>query len=284
MRGIVIRRLLVPARSFPSPSRSSSRKKGRSPDSRANVVRALLALAAVAASIYVLLTSPAQLGLDLRGGTQITLETRDTATRQADADATERTVEVLRRRVDALGVAEPTLARAGQNRILIELPGVQDPRKAAEVIGRTAQLTFHAVEGIAAPGTETPVQGLDQTQRSGFTLPDETGQPLRLTPASLTGEAVRNASATSQEFGTGWLVNVDFSGSGGAAWEKLTASAACSPVGEPARRVAIVLDGKVISSPQVNEDVGCNVGIVGGRTSITGTFTQAEADELSLLI
>src|SRR3954451_9479552 len=273
MRGIVIRRLLVPARSFPSPSRSSSRKKGRSPDSRANVVRALLALAAVAASIYVLLTSPAQLGLDLRGGTQITLETRDTATRKADADATDRTLEVLRRRVDALGVAEPTLARAGQNRILIELPGVQDPRRAAEVIGRTAQLTFHAVEGIGDPAQLTPLEGLDQTQRSPITLADEAGQPLRLTPTQLTGEAVSGAQTTSQEFGTGWLVNIDFSGSGGAAWERLTAKAACAPIGDPTRRVAIVLDGKVISSPQVNEDVSCDVGIVGGRTSITGSFT-----------
>src|SRR3954469_25106701 len=290
MRGIVIRRLLVPARSFPSsrssssPSRSSSRKKGRSPDSRANLVRALLAFAAVAASIYVLFTSPAQLGLDLRGGTQITLETHDTSTRKADADATERTLEVLRRRVDALGVAEPTLARAGQNRIIIELPGVSDPRRAAEVIGRTAQLTFHAVEGIGDSAQLTPLTGLDQTQRAPITLVDEAGQSLRLAPTDLTGEAVSGAQATSQEFGTGWLVNIDFSGSGGSAWERLTAKGACAAPGDPTRRVAIVLDGKVISSPQVNDDVRCGVGIVGGRTSITGSFSQAEADELALLV
>src|SRR4051794_28972167 len=230
------RRLSVPARPYPSrsnPSRSSSprrpgRGRGRLPDSRANLVRGLLALGAVLASIYVLLTSPAQLGLDLRGGTQITLETRDTATRKADADATDRTLEVLRRRVDALGVAEPTLARAGQTRILIELPGVSDPRRAAEVIGRTAQLTFHAVEGIADPAQLTPLAGLDQTRRAPITLADEAGQPLRLAPTDLTGEAVSGAQATSQEFGTGWLVNIDFSGSGGSAWERLTAKAACA--------------------------------------------------------
>jgi SecD/SecF fusion protein len=274
----------VPARPYP-PSRSS-RSAGRSSGSRSRggVIRALLALGAVAASIYVLLTSPAQLGLDLRGGTQITLETRDTETRKADADATERTLEVLRRRVDALGVAEPTLARSGTNRILIELPGVSDPQRAAEVIGTTAQLTFHAVEGAGPAGSETPTAGLDQTRRTGFTLADESGQPLRLAPTSLTGEAVKGAQATSQEFGTGWLVNIDFSGPGGGAWEKLTAAAACSPSGDPSRRVAIVLDGRVISSPQVNDDVRCSVGIVGGRTSITGSFSQAEADELSLLV
>ncbi len=286
----------MPARPYPSrstssrsssprsPNRGNNRRSGRSPDSRANLVRGLLALGAVLASIYVLLTSPAQLGLDLRGGTQITLETKDTATRKADADATERTLEVLRRRVDALGVAEPTLARAGQNRIIIELPGVSDPRRAAEVIGRTAQLTFHAVEGLGDPAQLTPLAGLDQTQRRPITIADESGQPLRLAPADLTGEAVSGAQATAQEFGTGWLVNIDFSGSGGSAWEQLTADAACAAPGDPTRRVAIVLDGKVISSPQVDGDVRCDVGIVGGRTSITGSFTQAEADELALLV
>ncbi|MDQ1648110.1 MAG: SecD/SecF fusion protein [Frankiaceae bacterium] len=272
----------MPARPYSAPRSAHGPRSPRR--SRAGLVRALLALAAVAASIYVLFTTPAQLGLDLRGGTLITLETRDTATRQADADATERTLEVLRRRVDALGVAEPTLARSGSNRILVELPGVQDPRRAAEVIGRTAQLTFHAVTGIGAIGTETPTTGLDQTRRSPFTLPDESGQPLQLAPSDLTGEAVSGAQTTSQEFGTGWLVNIDFSGPGGAGWERLTANGACAPPGDPARRVAIVLDGKVISSPQVNSDVACNVGIVGGRTSITGSFTQAEADELALLV
>lgn len=269
----------MPVRTYSPPRRSSG--PGRS---SATLIRALVSLTAVAASLYILLTSPAQLGLDLRGGTQITLETRDTETRKADADATERTLEVLRRRVDALGVAEPTLARSGDNRIIVELPGVSDPRRAAEVIGRTAQLTFHAVEGLAAAGSETPTAGLDQTRRTGFTLPDETGQPLKLAPSTLSGDSVKGAQATSQEFGTGWLVNIDFSGSGGSAWEKLTADAACRPPGDPMRRVAIVLDGKVISSPQVNEDVRCNQGIVGGRTSITGSFTQNDAEELSLLI
>ena len=74
---------------------------------------------------------------------------------KADAESTDRAVEVLRRRVDALGVAEPTLTRSGDRRIIVELPGVQDPREAAEVIGRTAQLTFHPVLGIATP-TPTP--------------------------------------------------------------------------------------------------------------------------------
>src|SRR5690348_8038451 len=86
-----------------------------------------------------------RLGLDLRGGTQIVLETQDGATTKADADATDRTLEVLRHRIDALGVSEPTLVRSGERRILIELPDVQDPGEAQKVIGRTAELAFHPV-------------------------------------------------------------------------------------------------------------------------------------------
>ena len=119
--------------------------------SRAPLVRALIALGIVAGSMYITFTTPARLGLDLRGGTQIVLETQDSPTVKAGKESTDRAVEVLRRRVDALGVAEPTLTRSGDRRIIVELPGVQDPREAAEVIGRTAQLTFHPVLGVVAP-------------------------------------------------------------------------------------------------------------------------------------
>jgi SecD/SecF fusion protein len=117
------------------------------------------------------------------------------------------------------------------------------------------------------------------------TLVDEDLQPIRLGPATLTGEDVADATASlDQQTGTRRLVNIDFKGQGGTKWEQLTAAAACAQVGDAKRRVAIVLDGEVISSPQVNEGVQCNIGIQGGRTDITGDFTQAEADELAVLI
>jgi SecD/SecF fusion protein len=121
--------------------------------SRAPALRAIVALAVLGASLFAALTIPARLGLDLRGGTQIVLEARSTDRVEATAETTDRALEVLRRRVDALGVSEPTLARAGERRIVVELPGVQDPREAAEVIGKTAQLTFHPVAAAASPGS-----------------------------------------------------------------------------------------------------------------------------------
>ncbi|MCQ0025229.1 protein translocase subunit SecD [Streptomyces somaliensis DSM 40738] len=251
---------------------------------RAMRVRALLALAVVALSVYIALTVPARLGLDLRGGTQIVLETRDSPTTAADADATDRTVEVLRRRIDALGVAEPVLTRSGDRRIIVELPGVQDPREAADVLGRTAQLTFHRVAGTADAPPDGP--GRPRPERPGeLVLADESGRRLRLGPPSLTGADVAEAKAVvDTERGLGWYVDVEFEDEGGDRWARLTGEAACAAPGDPARRVAIVLDREVISSPQVEESVGCGTGIVGGSTRITGGFSADEARELALLV
>ncbi len=301
-------------------------------------MRALVALATVALSVFITLTTPVRLGLDLRGGTQIVLETRSTSTTKADGAATDRTVEVLRGRIDALGVAEPTINRSGDNRIIVELPGVQDPKEAAEVLGRTAQLTFHKVLGPAGPDTEKDTgkgsasaqdgtkgsaeddsakdgsaeegSGRDDSAKDGSddgskekpgkdgtkdsandgpdkerVLKDESGDRLRLAPASLTGNDVKGADARlDQQRGSGWHVTVDFKKGGSSGWAKLTGEAACRPPGDPARRVAIVLDDKIISSPQIDPSVACRTGITGGSTEITGRFSDAEARELSLLI
>ncbi len=242
--------------------------------SRAQPLRVALAAAVLATAVWLVVDRPVRLGLDLRGGTQIVLETHDSPSTKADADATERTLEVLRRRVDALGVAEPSLTRSGTNRIIVELPGVQDPEEAKRVIGRTAELTFHPVRGTADAAAAT----------GRLVLPDETGQPLLLGPSALTGDAVSDAQpALDPQTGT-WSVTVDFRGRGADAWERLTGDAACKPAGDPQRRVAIVLDNDVISSPQVALDVSCGVGIPGGSTSITGNFSADEAKDLALLI
>jgi SecD/SecF fusion protein len=111
------------------------------------LIRALAAVLVLAFSAYVALTQSASLGLDLRGGTQITIETQDTGEVEATAENTDKALEVLRQRVDRLGVAESTLARSGENRIVVELPGVDNPDEAAELIGSTAQLSFHKVLG-----------------------------------------------------------------------------------------------------------------------------------------
>lgn len=117
-------------------------------------------------------------------------------------------------------------------------------------------------------------------------LPDERGgEGLQLGQAALTGEGVGGAEAgIDSKTGGSWFVTVDFKGSGQASWEKLTGAAACAQPGDPARRVAIVLDNQVISSPQVDPSVNCDVGITGGSTQITGTFEAQEAKDLAALV
>ena len=297
---------------------------------RAQLVRAVLALAVLAVSAFYAITETPTLGLDLRGGTQIVLETQDTDTVKADRTATDRATEVLRKRVDALGVSEPSLTRSGDNRIIVELPDVSDPTEASEAIGRTAQLTFHEVQGVLGP-RQTPAQQLDALQqaikdaegkdakdelrkqlpevrkaanaaegKSDEQLADEaaeedrannivqsteTGERLQLGEPAIDGGDVSEASATLDPQTTqGWYITLDFKGSGGSAWAELTGKAACNPDGDPKRRVAIVLDNDVISSPQVDPSVACNVGITGGSTQITGDFSKGDAQNLAALI
>jgi SecD/SecF fusion protein len=239
----------------------------------------------VGAAGWMVVTQPARLGLDLRGGTQIVLEARDSPDRQVDGDTLARTLEVLRRRVDQLGVTEPTLQRSGDRRVIVELPGVYDPEEAVEVIGKTAQLTFHPVLGLAEPATEEPATTRPPASRDELVLADESGGRLRLGSAALTGEAVGDARAElDAQFQTRWQVAIEFQGDGGRRWAELTGRAACQPPGDPTRRVAIVLDRQVISSPQVDPSVACEQGITGGQTVITGDFTDPEAQDLSLLI
>ncbi|MGW1201915.1 protein translocase subunit SecD [Streptomyces cyaneofuscatus] len=248
---------------------------------RATTVRAVLAVAVLLVSVYITLTMSPRLGLDLQGGTRMVLQAKDSATVEANRETTDRTLEVLRQRIDSLGVAEPVLTRSGEDRIIVELPDVQDPRQAAAVIGRTAQLSFHEVLGAAPPGTDTA----PETGEKRLILPDEQGTRLDLGPSRLSGAGVKDATAFFEaQQAAGWTVKLDFHKDAGKDWTKLTGEAACHPAGDERRRVAIVLDEKVISSPQVDPSVGCQAGLPSGGTQITGSFTAKEARDLALLI
>lgn len=249
---------------------------------RATYWRALVALAVVGLSLYIALTTPARLGLDLRGGTRIVLETQDSPTVRADAAATDRALEVLRKRVDGLGVAEPSLARSGERRIVVELPGVQDPRKAAEVIGRTAQLTFHPVTGAAGAEDAGPPAADGSRVLAD---PGAPGSRLRLGPPALTGDGVDDAEAVlDAQSGRGWTVDLSFRGKAGDTWARLTGQAACAAPSDPGRRVAIVLDDRILSAPGMESGVPCGAGITGGSAQITGGFSADEARDLAALV
>ncbi len=257
----------------PKAAKPRKPKKQVPAGSRTNLYRGLVSLVVIAIAAIVTFSMSPSLGLDLRGGTQITLETQSTDRVDADAESTDRAVEVLRGRVDALGVSEPTIARSGDKRIIIELPDVQDPSKAVEVIGQTASLEFREVKSAATEDTK-PAEG-------EVVLPDENGTSLLLGPVTLDGNGIKNAAAEMPQGSLGdYVVNVDFNGTGTQPWKDLVTSACANTAAE--NRIAIVLDNKIISSPAIQSSM-CQTG-GGTSTSITGSFSQAEANDLAVLI
>jgi len=111
--------------------------------------RLLVVLGLIALSVLVVfpVRGRIRLGLDLRGGSHILLECVDTPEAPVDEDVVRRVVEIIRNRIDQLGVAEPVIARQGERRVLVQLPGVTDPQRAVEIIGKTALLEFKDERG-----------------------------------------------------------------------------------------------------------------------------------------
>ena len=248
--------------------------------SRGVWVRFILVLGLLAGCAALALNVKPNLGLDLRGGAQFVFEAEGTEQTPATAENVDKTLEVLRGRVDALGVSEPTLVRQGENRILVELPGVtndEEAQEAEESIGTTAKLTVHEVLSEAQPEAEPSEEG-------NLVLPSDQGDTLEIGPTVIQGEQISGASAVQRDQSVQWVVAIDFNGEGGSTWARITGKAACNPLGDPKRRIAIVLDNEIISSPEVNEGIGCEVGIRGGATDITGDYTADSAKDLAALI
>lgn len=248
--------------------------------SRGVWIRFILVLGLLAGCAALALTVKPNLGLDLRGGAQFVFEAKGTDQTPASAENVDKTLQVLRGRVDALGVAESTLVRQGENRILVELPGVTsdaEAQDAEERIGTTAKLTIHEVVATAQPDAKPSKKGNE-------ILPSDQGDSLEVGPTVIQGDEITGASAVQRSQSVEWVVAIDFNGKGGDTWADITGKAACNPSGDPKRRIAIVLDGKIISSPEVNPGVGCDVGIRGGSTDITGNFTATDSKDLAALI
>jgi SecD/SecF fusion protein len=200
-------------------------------------------------------------------GTRLTI----TFTPQALADLATKTAEqsisIVRRRIDETGVNEPVVARQGQGRILVELPGVSDPDRIKRLLGSTAKMTFRLV---APPGTpadaETELLPLADKERGAVTARIPVRRHIEVDGANLT-----QANAVHDPRGGGWVVEFALDSIG----TKRFADVSTKHVGEP---FAIVLDGKVISAPVIREP------ILGGRGQISGNFTVQEAHDLAVLL
>ncbi len=197
-----------------------------------------------------------------------------------ERDTVTHAIETIRNRVDALGVTEPIIAPESNNRIVLQLPGVDDPARVKDIIKTTAQLQFRLVEGTPAPDAKRVLDSLPVNLQSEVdVLPgtdvDELGRTtgtmyyaVRKT-VPVTGTDLKTARVQKGEIGT---PNVGFAltPEGGRKFGELTGA-------NVGRRLAIVLDNKVVSAPTINSQI-TNDGV------IEGSFTTQQAADLSLVL
>nr|WP_025898680.1 protein translocase subunit SecD [Sneathiella glossodoripedis] len=178
----------------------------------------------------------------------------------------EQSIEIIGRRVNETGINEPTIQRQGRDRILVQLPGVGNPQRIIDLIGQTAQMTFHLVDLSASAIGNGPAPAGSKRLPS---LNEEGVSYVIKNRVMVSGENLEDAQATFQQGQP--VVSIRFNGLGGKQFGKVTTE----NVGKP---FAIVLDGKVISAPRINEP------ILGGSAIISGGFTIQGAQDLALLL
>lgn len=240
-----------------------------------------------------------RLGLDLQGGTAVVL----TAPERTDPDLLQVATDIITRRIEDFGeVQEPDIAISGDDTVVVQLPGVEDEQRAIEAVGQTGLLSFRPVLD-AFPGTIGPLAGTDTPNidpETGLTVVDEIDQEayvpydagfglqvMHVGPAQLEGADVADAIPLFDTQSATWAVSLDLTSEGGEKFASITADAAAFPPGDPRRQIAIVLDGSVISSPQVNPGISPDTGITGGSALITvggAEDAQREANDLAVVL
>ena len=237
------------------------------------------------------------LGVQLQGGVEVVLRPAN----EVSDEQFERAIEIIRNRVDAIGVAEPDITRQG-DQVVIQLPGVKDKQRAVDLIGKTAELTFRPVISIFDPldanqraAAKAVVESSGSAKESD--IPEDTDSTVSLSdlltppeedaatatvallgsdgqfgfvlaPAQLTGEVIEEAVAT---FQGQWIVDLSLNDEGAVGFDQMA-------VANYQRQVAIVLDGVVESAPTINATE------FNGQAVISGSFDEAEAKNLALVL
>lgn len=179
--------------------------------------------------------------------------------------ALQQSLEIIRQRVDQVGVAEPSIQRVGSDRIVVQLPGLQDPAHLRQLLGSTAKMTFHMVADV--PVTDTPPPGvsiLPDAKNDGIKYPIED-------QVALSGERLTDARAGFDQRTNEPIVSFRFDSLGARQFAEITSKNVNRPF-------AIVLDDKVLSAPVIREP------ITGGSGQISGNFTVEESVVLAALL
>ncbi|WP_414515110.1 protein translocase subunit SecD [Nostoc sp. PCC 9305] len=255
----------------------------------------ILILVLIIAAITVIATIPIPLGLDLRGGSQLTIQVKPSAD---IPKITERELEgvkkVVEGRINGLGVSEPVIQTVGADKILVQLPGVNDPEQAERVLGGTAQLEFRTQKA----NTETQLLAFQasraelkfkqeelrkSTDKAAIVKNQEDLQKnnqaiaelFESTDPPLIGKYLKDAYGEPTQ-GNNWNVAIRFDQKGGELFANLTKNLAGT-----GRSIGVFLDNELISAPTVGIEFAAT-GITGGSAVITGRFTAQQANDLGV--
>jgi preprotein translocase subunit SecD len=274
-------------------------------------------LVVVIGGVYLGMGARPMLGLDLQGGISAVYEPQ-LPEGEAEPDDFEEildeTIEIIRSRVDAAGVAEPDITRQGTN-VLVQLPGVQEADRIQELIGRTAQLTFRPVDDIIPPDDEEyDEQGPDcslpidereeaptdeeavlcgaEDDSGAVTDPDtgETAPPKYVVrPVALGGSAIQDAFPALDQQRGGYVTSLDLDGPGGQVFAEMTSELACERDQGLPGSMAIVVDDVVETASPMASEVACGTGIRGGSAQISmgeGSLQEQQdrAEDLALVL
>jgi len=213
--------------------------------------------------------------------------------KRIEATSVEQAIEVIRNRIDQLGVAEPVIHRQGESEIVVQLPGVKDPKKAVEIIGKTAQLEFKLLDEETTLWKELPSlikAGEEETFLNQWKnkLPEtdeivfqkivnkETGEVYKRPyivkkETLLTGDLLAEAHVSIDQRFNEPYVSLRFNDAGAKIFEDITSKYV-------KHRLAIILDGNLYSAPVIQER------IEGGNAQITGSFSMEEAKDLAIIL
>ena len=218
-----------------------------------------------------------QLSSSGRAGDNLRFTLRSDEIARIKEFAVSQSLEIISNRVNGLGVTEPVIQKQGVNQIVVQLPGITDPKRAEDLIGQTAQLKFYIVDNTATEEqlrNKIPPYGsiiLEMREYDRVTRKVTGYVPLALkNTVVLTGDNLIDARVGTNEFNES-LVTFEFDRTGARIFTDLTAK-------NIGKQLAIVLDDTIYSAPNINER------IPGGKGSITGAFTFEEAKDLATVL
>jgi len=229
----------------------------------------------------------------VEAGGKLVYRLADSEAKRIKDTSADQALETIRNRIDQFGVSEPTILRQGDNEIVVQLPGVKDPKRAIDLIGKTAQLEFKIVDDEAKTAAELPqsiAPGDEENLIQQFSgkIPEgteilfekkvnkETGVVRKIPllvkkQAALTGDLLSDAKVNIDSRFSEPYVSVSFNDAGAKAFEEVTGE-------NVKKRMAIILDNTIYSAPVIQEK------IAGGNAQITGSFTMDEAKDLSIVL